>query len=428
MKTKITFICIAFFSFLIATHAQDGGCTEAVARYNEMVQANEFPAAYLPWSDARKKCPAFDETIYTAGAKILQYKIDNAATADQKEIIVRDLLKLYDEYDKYFPKNNKENAINKAMALYDNKIGTPVEIYTLLDNAFRKKPENFNNPTALYVYFDLFYNQYTEGSKGIKADDVLLQRDAVFSRIAVASMDETSDKEAYKRVSEGIDALISGVATCEKLIPFYQKNFESKKTDVVWLESATAHLVTKKCTSDGLFLKLATELHQLNPSSKSAYYLGLAALKNKKQKDAITYFSQSAELSTDKKEKAKTYYMAATLLSNTNKLEAREMARKAMVADPSFGKAYLLIAQLYANSGNECGANPFDKKAISFLAAETARKAGEADPYLKATATMQAEAYLKNAPSKAEIKAAKKSGKSITFNCWINESVMVPKL
>lgn len=428
MKTKITFICIAFFSFFVSLQAQDDGCAEKVVRYNELVKASELGAAFLPWSEVRKKCPSFDETIYGVGPKILQYKIDNAATADEKEIIVRDLLKLYDEHDKTFPKNNKGNAINKAMALYDNKIGTPNEIYTLLDNAFRKSPESFTNPTALYVYFDLFYNQFTEGTKGIKTDDVLLQRDAVFSRIATASIDETADKEAYKRVSEGIDALISGVATCEKLIPFYQKNFESKKADVIWLESAAAHLVTKNCTSDGLFLKLATELHQVNPTSKSAYYLGLAALKNKKQKEAISYFSQSAELTPDAKEKAKNYYMAATLLSNSNKAEARDMARKVLLADPKFGKAYLLIAQLYANSGNECGANAFDKKAINFLAAEMARKAGEADSFLKTTANMQAEAYLKNAPSKAEIKAAKKSGKSVTFNCWINESVMVPKL
>ncbi|RTY92429.1 lipopolysaccharide assembly protein LapB [Flavobacterium sp. GT3R68] len=428
MKTKITFIGIAFFSFFITAHAQDSGCTEKVMRYNDLVKANEWNAAFLPWSEVRMMCPSFDETIYTTGSKILQYKIDNAATADEKEIIIRDLLKLYDQYDKNFPKNNNGNVINKAMALYDAKIGTPNEIYALLDSAFKKYPENFTNPSALYVYFDLFYKQFTEGTNGIQVDDILARRDAVFSRIAVASKDQTADKRAYRRVSEGIDALISGVANCEKLIPYYQKTFESKKADVVWLEGATAYLVSKKCTSDSLFIKLATELHQVNPTSKSAYYLGLSALKNKKQKEAIVYFSQSAELSTSTSEKAKTYFMAASLLNNSNKSEARDMARKAILADPSLGEAYLLIARLYAKSGSECGENAFDKKAINFLAAETARKAGEVAPFLKATANMQADGYLKNAPSRAEIKEAKKSGKNIVFNCWINESVRVPKL
>ncbi|MET0759644.1 MAG: hypothetical protein ABWZ56_04440 [Flavobacterium sp.] len=426
MKTKFTFLFIVFFSFFL--QAQDITCVEKITQINEFVKSNNLREAFLPWSDVRKKCASSDETIYTSGEKILQYKIDNAATADEKEILVRDLLKLYDEYDANFPKNNKGNIVNKAMALHQNGIGTSEEIYNLLDNAFRKDPENFTNPNALYVYFDLFYTQYKEGKKDIQIDDIFTKHDAVISRIASASKNDLKTAQAYKRVSEGVDALISGLAICENLIPFYQKNFDSKKTDALWLENAATNLLSKNCTSDPLFAKIATELHQVNPSSKSAYNLGIVALKSKNQTKAIAYFDQSAELNVDLKEKAKTHYMTASLLSTSNKSGAREYARKAILANPSFGKAYLLIAQLYANSANECGETPFDKKAIYFLAAQAAKKAGEADSFLKTTANQQAESYLKMTPSKAEIKEAKKSGKSILFKCWINESVMVPKL
>ncbi|HLF51625.1 hypothetical protein [Flavobacterium sp.] len=426
MKTKLSFLFIAFFSFFL--QAQDETCAEKVTRFNEFVKTNNLKEAYLPWSESRKKCPSTDETIYTSGEKILHYKIDNAANAGEKEILVRDLLKLYDEYDANFPNNNKGNVVNKAMALHKNGIGTSEEIYNLLDNAFRKNPENFTNPSALYVYFDLFYTQYKDGKKDIQIDDVFTKHDAVINRIASAPKNDLKTVQAYKRVSEGIDALISGLATCENLIPFYQKNFESKKTEALWLENAATNLLSKNCTSDPLFAKIAAELHQIKPTSKSAYNLGVVALKSKNQTKAITYFDQSSELNVDLKEKAKTYYMTASLLITSNKSAAREYARKALLANPSFGKAHLLIAQLYVNSANECGETSFDKKAVYFLAAEAAKKAGESDSFLKATANQQAEAYLKMAPSKAEIKEAKKSGKSITFKCWINESVMIPKL
>ena len=61
------------------------------------------------------------------------------------------------------------------MALYANGIGSPEEIYNLLDVAFIKNPENFTNPNALYIYFDLFYKQYKEGKKAIQTEAVFVK-------------------------------------------------------------------------------------------------------------------------------------------------------------------------------------------------------------------------------------------------------------
>ena len=47
------------------------------------------------------------------------------------------------------------------------------------------------------------------------------------------------------------------------------------------------------------------------------------------------------------------------------------------------GKAYLLISNLYADSANGCGDSQFNKRAVFWLAAQTARKAGRVDASLK---------------------------------------------
>ena len=111
-----------------------------------------------------------------------------------------------------------------------------------------------------------------------------------------------------------------------------------------------------------------------------------------------------------------------------NKSQARTYAKKALAAKPSFGQAYMLIAQLYASSANECGKTPFEKRAVNWLCAQYANKAAAVDPSLKATANRQAASYNGYAPSKTDIFNADMAGKTVSFNCWIGESVRVPNL
>lgn len=428
MKTKFTILLIVFCTFFLQAQQPIAECKNKTTQFDSLVKTNNFNEAMQPWSDVRKKCPAFSETIYTSGEKILQYAIDNAA-ADEKELIVRDLLKLYDQYDANFPKNTHGNSINKAMALHTANMGTSNEIYGLLDKAFKKNPENFTNPNALYLYFDLFFNTYKSGNPTIKTEDVFAKQDAIdYHLTQISKKASPTDIKSYKRVSDAMNKLTAEIATCEKLLPFYQKNFESKKLDAVWLEKASAKLASKTCYADPLFLKIAQASHQLNPTPQSAYHLAIVAFRANNQDQAVTYFNESADLNESNIEKAQIYYtVASTIFIGSNKALSKEYANKAIKADPSFGKGYFFLAQLYVSSVNECGQTPFEKKAIYWLAAEMVRKAGIADTSLKAAADKLAATYLQKAPTPSEIKESKKAGKTITFNCWINESVAVPK-
>jgi hypothetical protein len=92
------------------------------------------------------------------------------------------------------------------------------------------------------------------------------------------------------------------------------------------------------------------------------------------------------------------------------------------------GRAHLLIASLYASSANDCGDNQFNKRAIYWLAADIARKAGRVDASIKKLATRTAQSYMGRAPSKTDIFSEANEGSKITFNCWVGASVTVPKL
>ena len=170
-------------------------------------------------------------------------------------------------------------------------------------------------------------------------------------------------------------------------------------------------------------------MYSIEPSADSAYYLG--SLNDKKGNDtqAVSYWEESLDLETDPYKKAKILYkIALKFKEKGRKSTARNYARKALNFQPSLGKAYLMIANLYANSANNCGNSQFDKRAVYWLAANTAKKAARVDASIKKAALKTAASYNGRAPSKTDIFTEGMEGKVITFSCWINEKVKVPKL
>ena len=67
------------------------------------------------------------------------------------------------------------------------------------------------------------------------------------------------------------------------------------------------------------------------------------------------------------------------------------------------GRAYLLIANLYASSANNCGSTQFEKRSIYWLALKEAKKAASVDASIKKLANRTVESYEGRAPSKTDI-------------------------
>lgn len=186
---------------------------------------------------------------------------------------------------------------------------------------------------------------------------------------------------------------------------------------------------SKDCSDDPLFVELVEALHELNPSANSAYYLGLLNDKKGDSKLAIEYYNESVDLETDNLKKAKTLYKIALKFKKSGQFSSsRTYANKALKFQPSMGKAYLLIGNLYASSANDCGTSQFEKRSIYWLALKEANKAASVDPSVRKLADKTAKSYEGRAPSKTDIFSEAMGGKIISFNCWIGKSVTVPSL
>lgn len=463
MKTKITLILIALVIGLTTSFGQqDEECMNNLNIFNTSAQNKKYDDAYEPWMKVRAKCPGFNQAVYAktrgkGGQDILLYKIENSTGAEQVAFI-KDLLKLYEEYNQYFVSKFPvgEMLEDKGNLSYDYKkeLGlTSQDIYTIFDEAYTKDLENFTNPRGLYIYFKMMVEIYDEGKKTPqqlfdKYDDVaekiefevsktttklnsLLEKEAVGTVLSKKEGQFKGQHESYLKVynqiSESVDSEIGNRATCEVLIPLYQKDYEANKNDVKWLQRAMDKMYAKECAEDPMFKQLVKQKNALQPDANTAYYLGKLYEDQGNKSEAEKFYAQSMDLQTDPLKKwSLVFRMAEQNKKRGAYGKARQQYREALQLNPSNGMPHIRIATMYANSANDCGDTQFNKQAVFWLAADEVRKAGRIDGRLRNTADRYVANYEAKAPSKSQIFSASNSGSVIRIGCWIGASVTVP--
>ena len=456
----ITLIFIGLFHAPIL--AQDTNvCMQDLSIFAEFAKVKNYKSAFEPWMKVRGECPSINVAIYSYGERILKDRIKNGSPEEQ-EASKKDILKLYDQWVENFPKKRNKSVIGeiiskKAQALLDFKQADLKEIYLTFDEAYKKDKKSFTNPKLLYNYFKTMYDRYKNGDIEVTMELLFNKYEEVSEKFEFESTElskkldiilkkeeagtaltsrETRSKRIYNVNSNAIgtflsnlDAIIAKEATCENLIPLYKRNFEENKTDPLWIKRAASRMDSKECSDDPLFVTLVEALHALEPSADSAYYLGLLNDKGGNADEALKYYEESIALETDNYKKAKILFKIANKFKKAGrKSSARNYANKALGFQPSLGRAYLLIANMYADSANQCGESQFDKRAVYWLAADMAKKAGQVNASLKKVAVRTVESYKGRAPSKTDIFTEGNAGTVIKFNCWINRNVTVPSL
>ena len=436
-------------------------CLNNLSIFAESAKIKNYDAAYDSWLLVLNECPKLNLAIYTYGEKILKHKIKNSS-GDIKSAFKKDLISLYDKWVQNIPSKKGVSRVGnilstKAQALIDYKMADDATVYSVFDEAYKKDAASFTNPKGLYNYFDTLYKQYKSSSSSVSTEHLFNMYEEISEKFEYESTSlakkldkilikedngepltkrEVKNKRVYNVNSKAIgiflsnlDAIIAIEAKCENLIPLYQRNFEENKNDPIWLKRAASRMDSKECSDDPLFVTLVEALHSLEPSADSAYYLGLLNDKRGNSSEALNYYEESIALETDQYKKAKILYKIAVKFKKSGrKQSARRYAQKALRNQPSMGRAHLLIASLYASSANDCGDTQFNKRAIYWLAADIAKKAGRVDASIKKLANKTADSYMGRAPSKTDIFSEANEGAKITFDCWVGASVTVPKL
>jgi tetratricopeptide (TPR) repeat protein len=457
---NLTFLILLLFSFGALSAQSAADCPANLSIFAEFAKVKNYDSAYTPWLEVKTHCPELNEATYIYGERILGHKIKNEE--DNTEYISI-LNSLYDDWLTYFPNDRAGKSQRgkilaaKAQSMLEYETAPLADIYAIFDDAFTSNTESFTNPKALYNYFKTLYTMYKNGDENVTMDALFSKYEDVSEKFAIenqklsrtfdrilkkedAGESLTSRDKRSKRIAEinsranstyanNLDAIISQEASCDNLIPLYRSNFDENKTDEKWLKRAASRMDAKECSDDPLFVELVEALHSLSPSADSAYYLGILKDKAGNTTEAIAFYEESLTLESDAYRKAEILYkIAAKLKKRGLKSQARKYANQALANKPSMGKAYILIGGLYADSANDCGNNQFEKQAVYWLAAQTARRAAIVDPSLKKTSQKLEASYSGRAPSKTDIFTQGKAGEVISFDCWIRSTVTVPNL
>ena len=431
----------------------------ALSIFSEYVKAKNYDSAYQPWMELRERSPKFNSAIYVYGERILKHKINNSSAGDKVKFI-NDLLKLWEEKREHFPNKTPLGDIlaKSAQLQYDYKEDLGLnnsEIYLNFDKAYNEDLASFNNPKNLYTYFKLLVKLYDAKLK--TAEDLFTKYDEISEKIeneiknytfkvnkyvsssneeiAISSKDQRRIKsynsflKAYNQINKGMEKDLGDRGNCENLIPLYENSFEINQNDGKWLSRAMNRLYVKQCDDSSLFIKIVQKKNELEPNASTAYYLGTIKDKQGNSSEALVFYNQAIELETDSYEKAKILFRIATnFRKNGLYSRARSYYMQALGFNPSMGRSYLAIAQMYASSAKNCGSDNFSQRAVYWLASKEAMKASRVDGTLKSAALKSSRNYEAKAPQKSEIFSSGREGEVIEISCWINRSVKVPNL
>jgi len=459
MKTKITYLITLLFFSITVVSAQNEKDLETLSIFSELVKAKNYTAAYTPWMEIRSRNPKFNKAIFIYGERILDYKIDNSE-GEEKISFIKDLLKLWEERKAVFPNVTPTGTyLAKACQLeYEysallNKTNTA--LYLAFENAYTTDNKTFTNPKSLYTYFSLMVDLYDDSQK--TAQELFSKYDDISEKIeyevknytnkrnafldeegAVKELNKNDARKlklydsylrAYDKIAGSIDTKLGARANCENLIPLYERDFETFKNDGIWLQRAMNRMYAKGCNDDPLFVQIVEQKNALEPNADTAFYLGILKDKAGNSSEALSFYNQAVELESDKFEKSKILYKIATNFKKKGRYgQARSYYMKVLRANPSMGRAHLAIAAMYAKSANNCGTDNFSKRAVYWLAAKEAAKAGRIDPTMKKSASKSIANYEAKAPTKSEIFSSGRAGQVIKIECWIQRSVTVPSL
>ncbi|MDG1955254.1 MAG: tetratricopeptide repeat protein [Polaribacter sp.] len=453
MMKKITLLLAAVTILLshsgLAQNANDCGIVYNL--FKGEVQTKKYDKAYPRLKKLMADCPKLSVNIYKLGDKLAKDKIKSGGDKTEFAALAK---KIYEQRLQYFPKDAAKMHSDYATFLAKEKVGSDDEIFALLEKAYSIDPNRMgvrnlykyfqgvtdrNKDTSPQKVFDT-YDDVIE-SVGEKLDDYAKKLIPLKAKEDKGEVLEGREKrllraysvnsKALGQVESGLDKIIIDLSTCDRLIPLYNRDFPANKTNGKWLKRAVSRMYNKECTDDPLYETLVEAYVAADPSPEASVFFAGILYKKGKETEAMEYYKKAVDQQPDAFKKAENLYKIAQLFAKKGKRsQARNYANQAIQNKPTMGKAYLLIAGLYAskNSVASCGSSEFEQRMVYTAALRKARRAASVDPSIASRAARYIKNYLSQEPSKKLIfTKGIKPGTPFAIKCWINETVKVPQ-
>lgn len=444
MKIK-TLAAILFFSAgAMNAIAQDDNCNANSSISHEAVKAGNFKDAYTPWRAVLDNCPLLRFYTYADGFKILQSFLDadnvangNKRTSADYQKYFNELMEVHDLRMKYIPEFQTKM---KGVPSVSDALGTKAIAYLnyapsvdldVVYGWFRQSVDELKGEASSTV---LHYFLETSSNK-LKKDPAHQEQfikdylsASQYIQDALDAATKESSKANLQVVKDNAVAMFinSGAASCASLQEIYGPKVEANKTDMKVLQEALDVMKMMGCTEEDAYLQASLYAYRIEPTVDAA--LGCAYMSYKKGDidDAVKFFDEAIGMEKDNAKKADLSYRAAAVLASVKRLsQARNYAQKTLGYDENFGKAHILIAQLYATSPNWSDESALNK-CTYFVIIDRLQRAKSVDSSLAEEANRLIGTYSRYTPAAADLfMLGYKAGDRITIGGWIGETTTI---
>ncbi|MHC1777319.1 MAG: tetratricopeptide repeat protein [Lentimicrobium sp.] len=401
-------------------------CVMHLSLYREFFKQKNFKDAYPHWKWVFANGPMSSQNVYIDGVKMVSSRIDECKDPAKRDLLVDTLMQVYDQRITYF---GREGYVlgRKGYDLYTYRPEKTEQIYQILKKSV-ELTGNKSEGSPLVYYFRSIIGmvdlQKLEKSAIVDGYDQISQ----IIDFNIKENAQNAEKLAsWENIKGNIESTFEPYATCPDLVAMYQKKFSESPDDIELLKKITNILERKDCTKEDLFFTATESLHKLQPSAQSAYLMGKLSLQKEQMTKAAEYMQEAANLYEDSADKIKALEVLANINYNQRNFQlARTNALKILQLDPNFGKAYMLIGDLYAASASMCTGDDLGGNTVFWVAVDKYLRARSVDPSVEAEANAKISQYARHFPASGDLFFRDLiEGSSYTVGCWINETTTI---
>lgn len=413
--------------------AQDKDFLSTVTLEKQFYEQKDFKTALYHWRKLYKTYPKSTLNIYLHGLNMYQDFIERTSDIKTKNKYIDTLMMVYDQRIKYFDQkgfNLGRQGTDYLKYKISNENLTDLEKKPILKKGYNYVSESValqGNESEVPVL--LLMMQTTRGLFGMGEFDKakVIENYEIVSKHLNNHLQKQPNSAELLSVRDMIDQFFqtSGAADCDALISIYTPKFNQIAANIDDLKKMIRMLDRQKCDDSPLFAKASEKLYSMEPSAEAAYNMARLFVKSNQMDKAEVYYKQAIGLEKDQMLLSK-YYIELAQLNYGSPQVARGYAKKSIENNPSNGKAYILLGNIYAHNSKSFGENDFERSQIFWVAVDYFNKAKRADSSVEAEANEGIALYSQYFPSKEDIFFYGLTvGNSISLGSWVGETTTI---
>ncbi|MCL2417000.1 MAG: hypothetical protein FWD02_03595 [Bacteroidales bacterium] len=432
MKTIKPIILLLFALSSVHVSAQRFGhseqdsvlCVRNVSLYTEFFNQRDMAAAFDPWYQVLRICPAFHVNTFIRGRQIVMHRITQERDPAQREKYIDLLLEVWDMRIQYFPQGQEGLLLSRKA--HDFRGLRPRQINEAYEMMYRAVAELGvgNDHVAPFLLFQYAVENWRAGNIDMdRVVDIYEISASYLERILRAQPGDTN----IINTLANLDAAFEPLATCDVMIPIFERRWEENQGDIAFLQNVTRVLDNANCNDSELFFKATRTLHALYPSPRSAFLIARMFSAQQNWNGVITYLSCHAGQLENDRERVQAFLLLAQAYTQQRRFrEGRAAALRALEVDPTAGMAHLLIGMMYAQTARECGGDDaISRAAVYWVVVDRLERARSLDPNLPRINEHIA-AFRQHFPTGDDLFFQSITvGSTWRVECWIQETTTV---